>query len=55
MWYGEITIEQVYNLEEIFAEFKEGQGWTIPPWLIQLKKDVNERDARRALEQINKG
>lgn len=41
-WIGSISLTQVENLEEMFAELKE-TGWVIPDWLIALRKNVEDR------------
>ncbi len=42
VWLGSITIEQVEDLEEIFAEFR-GTGWEIPDWLINLRNWIETK------------
>jgi len=52
MTLNSININQVHDLEEIFAEFKGDLGWVIPEWLLRLKMAVIIRDLEQS-DQAN--
>lgn len=41
-WYGQLSLLQVDDLEQIFAEVRVGLKWFIPDWLVWLRKQVEE-------------
>lgn len=46
-WYGTMTIDQVEDLEGLFATFK-GDHWEIPLWLFELRQNVLNQQSDRA-------
>ena len=39
MWFGSMSIQQVSDLEQIFAQFTPS-GWVMPAWLQFLRANV---------------
>lgn len=46
-----MTLNQAIHLEQTFAKLNADGQWVLPLWLVQLQRDLAERDLAAASEE----